>query len=307
MTSLAQDPHPSALLQATLDTLVSGQRCAIATLVASTGSSPRPLGAQMLIREDGSSAGLISSACIEQAIIGQALEAIAEGCARKLRYGKDSPWFDLQLPSGSGIDIHVAVQPDASLIEHSLAQLQLRKRVRWQLDEAGQWQLAQRPQRDAITQLYEPRWQLHAIGRGAALASLAAIATPCDIDVHIYSPDTADMLAAEPFAATVQQIPQANDFSCPKLDRYCAAVTLFHDHDWEPPILQALLNSNAGYIAALGSPRSHATRLMQLSKKGVSAKQAARIKGPAGLDINAATSAEIALAIVAEIVQKMRG
>lgn len=299
--------HHINLLQTTLDTLAEGRRCALATLIHSEGSSPRPVGAQLLVREDGSRVGMISSGCIEEAIVGQAIEALDEDQPRSLRYGKDSPWFDLQLPCGSGIDVHVCVHLGRELIEHTLGALKARKNVRWCLDEQGQWQLTQKPMRNAHTQLYTPRWQLYALGRGPALASLAAIATPCDIDVHIYSPDTEDIDAALPFTKNVTRLNHADEFDCPKLDKFSAAVTLFHDHNWEPPILQALLETNAAYIAALGSPRSHAARLMQMTQNGISAKQLARIKGPAGLHIHASTPAEIALSIVAEMVQRMRG
>lgn len=298
--------HHINLLQTVLDTLAEGKRCALATLINSEGSSPRPVGSQLLVSEDGTKVGMISSGCIEQAIVGQAIEALEQNKPRTLRYGKGSPWFDLQLPCGSGIDVQVSVHLSRELIEHTLDKLKARKNVRWCLDEQGQWQLTQRPLRDAHTQLYTPRWQLYALGRGPALANLSAIAAPCDIDVHVYSPDTEDLNAAQPFAKSTTQLHHADEFDCPKLDKFSAAVTLFHDHDWEPSILQALLETNAAYIAALGSPRSHATRLMQMTQNGVSAKQLTRIKGPAGLDIHATTPAEIALSIVAEMVQRMR-
>lgn len=299
--------HPSALLQAALDTLKNGQACVLATLISAEGSSPRRVGSQLLIREDGSWQGMISSGCIEQAIVGQALEALAEGSPRTLRYGKGSPWFDLQLPCGSGIDVHLCVHLDVTLLQDTLDKLQARKSVRWVLDDEGHWRLTQKPLRDAYTQLYTPRWQMLALGRGPALAALAAIAKPCEIDVHVYSADECDLNDARPFALSVHSLKHPDSFDCPKLDRYSAAVTLFHDHDWEPVILQALLQSNAAYLAALGSPRSHAARLMQMTQNGVSAKQLARIKGPAGLHIHASTPAEIALSIVAEMVQRMRG
>jgi len=223
----------------------------------------------MLIRADGSFEGMLSSGCIEQAIVGQALEALEDGSARTLRYGKDSPWFDLQLPCGSGIDVQLCVNPNAELIIETLETLRKRKTVRWLLDEQGQWQRAQRPAKDGHT--------------------LAAIAKSCDFEVHVYSPDKADLEAAKPFVASATQLTHADQFSCPPLDKHSAAVTLFHDHDWEPPVLKAFLATNTAHIAALGSPRAHSDRLMELARHGVKPNQMARIKGPAGLDINAQT------------------
>ncbi len=303
--------HPIDILQATAEELRRAAPCVLATLVGVEGSSPRPLGSQMLIRADGSFDGMLSSGCIEQAIVGQALEALADGRARNLRYGKDSPWFDLQLPCGSGIDVQLCVNPDRALVEDTLDTLAKRKPVRWMLGENdsdnGQWQRTQRPAKEAYTQTFLPRWQLVAAGRGPILASLAAIAKSCDFEVHIYSPDKADLDAAQAFAHSCHQLTHADQFSCPPLDKYSAAVTLFHDHDWEPPVLKAMLATNTAHIAALGSPRAHSERLMELTRHGVKPNQMARIKGPAGLDINAATPPEISLSIVAEVVQTLRG
>ena len=299
--------HPIDILQATADVQSRAEPCVLATLVGVEGSSPRPAGSQMLIRADGSFEGMLSSGCIEQAIVGQALEALADGQARTLRYGKDSPWFDLQLPCGSGIDVQLSVNPNAALVQETLETVGKRKTVRWLLDEQGQWQRAQRPATEGHTQTFFPRWKLLAAGRGPILVSLASIAKSCDFEVHIFSPDKADLETALPFADSCQQLIHADQFSCPPLDKHSAAVTLFHDHDWEPPVLKALLASNTAYIAALGSPRAHSERLMELARHGVKPNQMARIKGPAGLDINAATPAEIALSIMAEVVQTLRG
>ncbi|MGB0866760.1 MAG: XdhC family protein, partial [Granulosicoccaceae bacterium] len=257
--------HPIDILQATSNVLSRAEPCVLATLVGVEGSSPRPAGSQMLIRADGSFEGMLSSGCVEQAIVGQALDALADGRARTLRYGKDSPWFDLQLPCGSGIDVQLCVNPDSTLVRDTLETLQKRKTVRWLLDQHGQWQRAQRPATEGHTQTFFPRWQLVAAGRGPMLVSLAAIAKSCDIEVHIFSPDKTDLEAAQPFVHASQQLSHADQFNCPPLDKHSAAVTLFHDHDWEPPVLKAMLATNTAYIAALGSPRAHSERLMELA------------------------------------------
>lgn len=297
--------HPIDTLEAVAATQAAGQRCVLATLVGVDGSSPRPLGTQMLVRADGSTSGQLSSGCIEQAIVGQAMEALGDGRPRTLRYGQGSPWFDLKLPCGSGLDVHLAVDPDPALVRDTLQRLAARKAVRWRLED-GAWQPTERPAREGFTQLFSPRWQLLAVGRGPVLSSLASIAASCDMAVLAYGPERADLEACERAGAAVQLLRHADQFDCPKLDRHSAAVTLFHDHDWEPPILRALLASNTAHIAAMGSPRAHAARLMELTRLGVKPAQLARIKGPAGIDIHAATPAEIALSITAEIVQRLR-
>ncbi|RMD61878.1 MAG: xanthine dehydrogenase, partial [Alphaproteobacteria bacterium] len=83
-------------------------------------------------------------------------------------------------------------------------------------------------------------------------------------------------------------------------DRRTAVVTLTHDPKLDDPALIAALRSPAFYIAALGSPRTHAKRLSRLREAGLDEAALARIHGPAGLDIGARSPAEIALSILAE-------
>jgi len=258
----------------------------------------------MLVKANGDRLGVISSGCIEAAITEQALAALTLGEARLLRYGIGSPWIDLQLPCGAGIDVHIAVDHNMPLVESTLEQLSKRQAVSWTLEPQSLKWLAQDEQTSANwTELqYTPQRQLMIAGRGPALASLAAIAYQCEIAVDCYSPEAEDLSAAKPFSRNAYQLAHPGDFSCPSLDRWSGAVLLFHDHDWEPKILSALLNTEAAYISALGSPTSHAARCELLLEFGIKQQQIQRIKGPAGLDIGARSPAEIALSIVAEYV-----
>ncbi len=92
-----------------------------------------------------------------------------------------------------------------------------------------------------------------------------------------------------------------------KPDGRTAIVTLTHDPKLDDPALDRAVKSNAFYIGALGSRRTHAARLGRLRELGHGEAALARIKGPVGLDIEAVTAPEIALSIVAEIVAVRRG
>ena len=94
-----------------------GERCALVTLVGVDGNAPRAEGAQMAVSETGQWAGYISGGCLEQAIALEAVQAIKAGKPRLLRYGKGSPYFDIQLPCGSGLD--VLVEPFENRKPHS--------------------------------------------------------------------------------------------------------------------------------------------------------------------------------------------
>lgn len=91
------------------------------------------------------------------------------------------------------------------------------------------------------------------------------------------------------------------------LDRRTAVVTLTHDPKLDDPALQTALKSDAFYIGALGSKRTHAARLGRLKSTGFSDADCARIHGPVGLDIGALSPAEIAVSILAQITQVLRG
>lgn len=84
---------------------LQGQRAVLVTLAGIDGGSPRPLGAQMAVNADGRYAGYLSGGCLEQAIVLEALDALEKGECRLVRYGKGSPFFDVKLPCGSGLDI----------------------------------------------------------------------------------------------------------------------------------------------------------------------------------------------------------
>ena len=90
-------------------------------------------------------------------------------------------------------------------------------------------------------------------------------------------------------------------------DARTAVVTLTHDPKLDDPALDRALRSEAFYIGALGSRRTHAARLGRLRALGHDEAALARIQGPVGLDLEAVTAPEIALSIVAELVAVRRG
>jgi len=91
-----------------------------------------------------------------------------------------------------------------------------------------------------------------------------------------------------------------------EIDPRSALVTLTHDPKMDTPALQAAVASDAFYIGALGSRRTHAKRIEALAGLGVDPEGISRIKGPVGLDIGSRSPAEIAIAIMAELTQKLR-
>ena len=97
-----------------------------------------------------------------------------------------------------------------------------------------------------------------------------------------------------------------NALSRQRLHRRCAVVTLSHEPKLDDPALKIALQSEAFYIGALGSSKTHARRLERLAEAGLSGREIGRLHAPVGLDIGARNAPEIAIAIIAEITRCRR-
>ncbi len=99
------------------------------TLVKIRGGAARPLGAQMVVREDGRYCGFVSGGCVEAAAAFEALEMMGSGRDREIRYGEGSPWFDIVLPCGGGITLTLHKLRSAQPLLAVLNRLEQRKPV----------------------------------------------------------------------------------------------------------------------------------------------------------------------------------
>ena len=137
--------------------------------------------------------------------------------------------------------------------------------------------------------------------------ALAPMAKLLDLDITVIDPRTAFATAERfPEVTLLAQWPEEALQKVP-FDGYTAFVALTHDPKIDDPALQAALRSNCFYIGALGSRKTHGKRLERLAAAGFGEADVQRIHAPIGLDIGAVSPAEIALAILGEIVQALRG
>ena len=151
--------------------------------------------------------------------------------------------------------------------------------------------------------VYVPPPRLIVVGAVHIAQSLAPMATLLEFDVTVVDPRGA--------WATTQRFPGvkviqdwADDaFQAMGLDSSTAVVTLTHDPKLDDPALEAALKSDAFYVGALGSRRTHAKRKERLAEVGITDKQFARIHGPVGLNIGARSPAEIAVSILGQIIE----
>jgi xanthine dehydrogenase accessory factor len=299
MESRARIIPPPVYKDYVLDDLLKwrreGLRTALVTLVGIEGASPRPLGSQIAVAEDGRAVGAVTGGCAEQAIVLDALSAMTRGENHLEIYGKGSRFKDIELPCGSGVSMYFDVTLDIAALEGLVAAHEARQSSIY-IAEGEAF---------TYSRTYLPRNRLVILGRGHIVTSLAQMGHLNEFEILVLCPDEATRQQCASYAQTFPLI-SCKDCDASSLDSHTAVVSLFHDHDCEPDILSAALESRAFYIGALGSRRTHARRLENLGAMGWGEAACARIDGPAGLDIGAKTPPEIALSIMANIVAKAR-
>jgi len=280
-----------------------GLKTALATLVSIDGSSPRPRGAQIGVAEDGRHIGIISSGCAEEAIIAAALDVLNTGRNRLTRYGKDSPYLDVVLPCGSGLDILFTSSGLNQVTQQVSARHAARQTAYITPQQDGT--LAVHSDAEADSLAYPPDYYLHVFGAGPQLTSFATLAHHMGYRLCAHSTDDKAIALLAAQAIDVAPMNHQTRFQASQFDAHSAVITLFHEHALELPILQAALNSEAHFIGAMGSRKTHLQRQADLQAADTR-RPFSDITGPIGLDIGASDPMEIGLAILAQIVQKRR-
>jgi xanthine dehydrogenase accessory factor len=286
-------------------------RLAIATVVSTWGSAPRPRGSHMLVHEDGRFEGSVSGGCVEGDVLDTAARVIATGVAECKRYGVAiGVAWEVGLPCGG--EIEVLVQPvGASGFPRGLAAVLLAARdVTVETDlNTGLSRVIDAPsaaEGHVFTNRYAPAYRLLIVGAVQIAQALAVYAQTLGITVTVIDP-RARFLTSERFPGIALDDRWPDDaITALRPDDHTAVVTLSHDIKIDDPALLAALAAPTAYIAALGSTKSHTARRARLGEMGVSATQIDRIEGPAGLAIGALGAAEIGLSIAAGMVRTFR-
>ena len=275
------------------ENLHAARRVCLLTLINIEGASPRPLGSQIAVAENGQCVGMITGGCAEEALVKHAMlqfDVAHEERQTVLRLGSDSPWVDIRLPCGAGIDVHFSVLQSADIFDQALSRLSASESCGLELNTAtGQWDMGTPTGETGLRNdgMFLRRWdppkKILIVGKGPYV-------------------DALDALAA---AADCQTVRCGSSAPGPEmLDAHSAVVLLMHDHENEPAILKAVLQSDCFYVGALGSRTTHQRRVEQLEAMGIPTESITRIHGPIGLPIAARSPNEIALSILAEITMK---
>jgi xanthine dehydrogenase accessory factor len=301
MTPLATTP--ADILRFALD--APAGEAVLVTLVGIAGSSPRALGAQMVVRSDGDYRGSFSGGCIEAAIVGEARSILRAGESRIVRFGAGSPYIDIRLPCGGGIDLLFTPRPDPGAIAATLARLDARKPAAIRISAAGITAARSAAtggwSGDGFLRPFVPSLRIVAMGHGDALVATARLAHFLGADVRALSPASTDVagLAAAGIAAT-----PIDHRAPPPLrgDRWTAFALLFHDHEWEEVLLPWALRQPHLHVSAIGGAQSRRDRLRMLRGKGFDEPTLAHFRNPAGLIPATRDPATLALSVIAQIV-----
>ncbi len=303
------DPDdPASVFSLLLQGLSEGLAGALVTITDINGGAPRALGAQMAVLEDGRFCGYDSGGCVESAVASEAIRCIAAGTDETLRFGVGSPFIDIKLPCGGSIDVHVHVRPDPGLLAEAWRMLELRAPfcVAFSSGAAlvpGSGSRERSEWRDGVFyRHYHPLTQLVLIGEGHELVSLAQIGRAAGLPVHSF-------MTAEAHRETVLRagspVVPVNGANLPELpvDPFTAIVFLLHDRFKESRLLESALGYDPFYIGALGSRRTHATRVDRLAAAGLGEDRIARLHGPIGLYGPTRTSSALAISVLGEITE----
>ncbi len=316
------NPRDSSLIANLVAWYTDGHGVALALVIQTWGSSPRPIGSIMIIRDDMLVEGSVSGGCVESAVIEAGINAIKTNEGQRLDFGvADETAWNVGLSCGGQIAILVTPVGSGGIAPETMAhfssELQARRSVMLCLD-ATTGKLTKQSSVDVRqTSIFDeesnlfyfvhsPPRRLMIVGGVHITQFLAPMAKFSGYDVTVIDPREMFMAdgrfdGIECVVGWPDEIMQARG-----LDAGTAIVTLTHDAKIDDLGLQAGLASDAFYIACLGSRRSHASRCARLKEAGVDMADLKRLRGPAGLNIGALTPAEIAVSILAEMIATER-
>jgi xanthine dehydrogenase accessory factor len=305
------------VLHACAQWIQDGFRCEYVTVVRTWGSSPRPEGATMAIREDGLVVGSVSGGCIEDDLIAAVREkGITRSVPEVVTYGISADEAHrFGLPCGGTIQLVVEPLGPHSRMDELLALAQRRVLTRRTLKlETGAVELSTasaeeqlRMEEGSLVTLHGPRLRMLIIGAGQLSQFLAQIAVGLEYQVTVCDPreeyrgswalEGVDVVHAMPDDLVLEM----------KLDSRSAVIALTHDPKLDDLALMEALKTDAFYVGAIGSRVNNARRRERLREFDLTEAQIAKLHGPIGIYIGSKTPYEIAVSILAELTAVKNG
>jgi xanthine dehydrogenase accessory factor len=329
-----------SVISSALDWLEEGRRVALATVIQTWGSAPRPVGSQLAIDGGGNFLGSVSGGCVEGEVIAEAEEVLLSKKPKTLEFGvEDGTAWKAGLACGGTIRIFVEALEGSSREETSVLR-QLRGDIAARRKTAlvtelatGVRRLARAPgdlggdlapalaeafrqdrsialprsNGEIFINVFAPATRLIIVGAVHVAQALVPMARALGHEVLIVDPRAAFATQERFGDVRIEHDWPDEALAAARLDAATAVVALSHDPKLDDAALISALRSDAFYVGALGSRKTHAGRVERLKKAGISEAGIARIHAPIGLDIGAQGAGEIALSIIAEITAVARG
>lgn len=281
----------------------------LATLIRVDGGGPRPVGTQMVFAE-GLVSGYFSGGCVEADIADHAHACLADGQPRRLVYGQGSPWPDIQLLCGAGIEIFLErVAPDSPALADLLSAEDERRPVSWVSDGARQVCFERdkvAPWPDAVQRDYDPPQKLVVFGSDPTALAIAQLGAQSGLQTTFVRPKGPETPPPIPGLAYRRDDPQSA-LTAIGTDAWTAIAVATHNLETDRDALAAALPSSAGYVGLLGARKRLAERLAPLRAAGVPEEQLTRVKAPIGLDIGGKAPWEVAVSVIGEIMAQRYG
>ncbi|MEM9740997.1 MAG: XdhC family protein [Pseudomonadota bacterium] len=298
----------------------AGKGAALATVVETWGSAPRQVGAQLVVSGEGEMEGSVSGGCVEGAVVLEAMEALENGAAKLLEYGvSDDDAFAVGLACGG--TIRVLVEPigaamPADMLDKVVTARSSRSAVQYHVntenwarsltEEVSRQKSAFEEDGKTFKAVHNPPLRLAIVGAVHIAQALVPMARVAGFDPVVIDPRGAFGSEARFPGETILAEWPDEALTEYGLDAHTALVLLTHDPKLDDPALHQALKSDVFYIGALGSKKTHAKRVARLEEAGFSSEQIGRVHGPIGLDIGAKSPPEIAVSILAEMIQSLR-
>ncbi|HEX7263806.1 MAG TPA: XdhC family protein [Candidatus Dormibacteraeota bacterium] len=288
-----------------------GEQVALATVVETWGSSPRPLGSKMVVTRSGKMAGSVSNGCIEGAVFEESQKVLKSGEPKLAAFGvADDLAFSVGLACGGHIEIFV--QPLADVHEQLIGLIDQNRAAMLRTNlVTGVAELTEGVPAGSQLASRDGDWFIEPFPRPAHLIIVGAIhiAIPLHRLAKLMGYRVTVIDARSKFA-TKERFPEADELIVAwpdeamqklTLDGSSYVVILTHDPKFDLPALRSVLGKEVGYVGAIGSRKTNENRFSELRKEGFAEEQIGRVHGPVGLDLGGRGAEETALGILAEI------
>ncbi|MBS0336915.1 MAG: XdhC family protein [Proteobacteria bacterium] len=291
--------------------MAAGHRVTLATIVKTWGSAPRPVGALLVIRDDGLVSGSVSGGCVEDDLIEKVKSGgLARDKPAVTTYGvtneEANRWG---LPCGGTLQLVLEPLSEASGVAELLETIGKQQLVSRRLEiatgkvtlTAGKWSDMLEFDGKVLATVHGPRWRLVLIGAGQLSRYLAEMARMLDYQVVVIDPREEYYTGWDMPGLEVNRGMPDDVVAALNMDGHSAVVALTHDPKLDDLALMEALKSPAFYVGAIGSKKNNDARRKRLEEFELSKDEIARLHGPVGLYLGSKTPPEIALAILAEM------